>query len=496
MTRMKAIAALLIITAAAMIFFGCGNREKPLIEITSPVSVSDMESPSDYIPVSETEIIEDIRWTGWQKASAKGDVPLYAQKDGISEAVYEIPSGSDCVITERENDLVYVRSLKYEGWASIDLLNAEYEPYIAEEYVSSGDIMPLPSEHSEEIEKIAKKYKVTGLTLAVIDDGKVTCTYEYGYANKKSKKKMTADTKIRIASISKVFTMMNVMTARDLGALSLDDDIGDILGYKVRNSHYPDTKITMRHLMTHTSSMDDLLDYSTVKKGLTSKSTYLKVKPGTEKAWDYNNFSAGIMGAVAEKALGENLVDFSKSYYLDRMGIDAAFRARCIKDQDKIADLYMGDKLYRTVKTQLGRTYSKTPGNNYIPYFGSLTISSKDMASLVTILINDGQYMGEYYMSPESVAEMEQVYLHPDNFDQCAILRRQRDMYDGRTLYYHTGNAQGVRSFMSYDGDSGDGMVVIVTGMDNNSRDKKGIYKVCGETADYCYSVILKEDNQ
>ncbi len=495
MIRIKTAAAVLIFITAALIFSACTNKETPSAENTVS-SASDTVSTSDETAVSETEIIEDIRWAGWQKAKTEVKVPLYAEKDLYAEAVYEIPSATDCVITQRENDLVYVRSLKYEGWADIALLTVESEPYIADTCVSGADISPLPSEHSEKIEKIAKKYKATGLTLAVIDDGEVVYTYEYGYANKKSRKKMTADTKIRIASVSKVFTMMNVMTARDLGALSLDDDIGEILGYKVRNRNYPDTKITMRHLMTHTSSMKDLLDYSKVKEGLTSKSTYLKVKPGTAKAWEYNNFSAGIMGAVAEKALNENLVDFSKRYYLDRMNIDAAFRARCIKDQDKIADLYMGEKLYRTVKTQVGRTYSKTPGNNYIPYFGSLTISSKDMASLVTILINDGQYKGEYYMSPESVAEMEQVCFEFEDFDQCGILRRQTDMYDGRTLYYHTGNAQGVRAFMSYDSESGDGMVVTVTGMDSNSKDKKGIYKVCGETANYCYSVILKEESQ
>ncbi len=469
-----------------------GLDTDPDENINAFISQTDSDLPfvSESDPAENTEILQ---WSGWQSASASKDLVLYTEKDISSEKVKEISAGSVCVITCRDDSWAYVRNKRFSGWTEFESLSETDTRYIADE-ANIGEISALSDEQKKKIDSIAKKYRVVGLTAAIIEDGQVAYTYEYGWSNKASKKKMTSDSKIRIASISKVFTAMNAMAARDLGALTIDGDIGDILGYKVQNRKYSDIKITLEHLMTHTSSMYDLGFDGTVKDGLTNKSTYRNVKPGTKAAWKYNNFSAGVIGTVTEKALGETLIDFSKNYFLDRMGIDAAYHAKWIKSQKDIASLYQGEKLYRSVKQQLSRTYHTTPGKNYAQYFGSLTISAKDMASVATILINDGQYNGEYYISPKSVAEMEKTYFELDGFDQCYILRKQENMYDGRTLYYHTGNAQGVRSFMSYDKESGDGIVVIATGMNGDSKDKKGIYKVCGEIANYSYTNILKEE--
>lgn len=74
---------------------------------------------------------------------------------------------------------------------------------------------------------------------------------------------ITEDTNFMIASVSKVVTGMAILKLAALGTIGLDDDICKALpaGYNdndnsaCRNPSFPNTKITWRMLMTHTSSM-------------------------------------------------------------------------------------------------------------------------------------------------------------------------------------------------------------------------------------------------
>jgi CubicO group peptidase (beta-lactamase class C family) len=66
-----------------------------------------------------------------------------------------------------------------------------------------------------------------------------------------------ANTLFRVASVSKFVTALGAMKLVEQGKLSLDADIGETLGYRLRNPHFPDTPITLRMLLTHTSSLRD-----------------------------------------------------------------------------------------------------------------------------------------------------------------------------------------------------------------------------------------------
>lgn len=48
---------------------------------------------------------------------------------------------------------------------------------------------------------------------------------------------MTAQTKFRVASISKLVTALAIMQLVERGLLELDADVSDVLGWKLRNPH-------------------------------------------------------------------------------------------------------------------------------------------------------------------------------------------------------------------------------------------------------------------
>ena len=92
-----------------------------------------------------------------------------------------------------------------------------------------------------------------GAAVAVIKDGHFLHKNGYGLANLNTKETITPDTQFLLASVSKQFTAMAVMMLAEEGKLSYDDSISEYFD----NIPASWNKITIRHLLTHTSGLPD-----------------------------------------------------------------------------------------------------------------------------------------------------------------------------------------------------------------------------------------------
>jgi len=111
-----------------------------------------------------------------------------------------------------------------------------------------------------DLQKIADKSLMPGFAVAIIQKDKVLFSKGFGYSNLKSNALFTTQTINSVASISKTFIGLSIMKLVDEGKLDLDDPINSILPYKIINPFYPDKEITVRHLITHTSSISQEFD--------------------------------------------------------------------------------------------------------------------------------------------------------------------------------------------------------------------------------------------
>ena len=168
---------------------------------------------------------------------------------------------------------------------------------------------------------------IMGLGAAIIVDKKAVWMKGYGFADKARALPFTPDTVMNIGSISKTFTGVAMMRAVQEGKLSLDEDINSYLPFKVINLHYPNEKITLRHLATHTSGITDRLsvyretyhyggdapeplgkflrNYFVSGGAHYSKDNFLNVRPGMQR--EYSNIAAGLAGYIVEVAVGKTL---------------------------------------------------------------------------------------------------------------------------------------------------------------------------------------------
>ncbi len=350
----------------------------------------------------------------------------------------------------------------------------------------------------EALQAVMEDYSAVAVSVAAIENGQLSQSGAWGWAVR-DEREMTADTKLRVASLSKVAVGMCAMAMAEEGILDLDAPLSTYWGESVQNP-YSQSQPTARTLMSHSSSVKDLeitRGLSHLTGLLSSSSAWRSMEPGNGGYWYYSNFGVCVLGTTLELASGQVLDDYFQSRFCQPLGLTASFFGGNLEEEE-LATLYNPSSVGRTAAAQAGESIPDQIGDGASWYPGGLTISAVDLAKLVAVLANGGEYEGVSYLEPRTVAEMEtpQFQVDPGEtsvFDQCLILRRQENILGRDQIYYHTGSAYGVFSLLTFDPDTGDGVVVLTTGTPRQA-DEHGLYALCSQLSADLYARMEEED--
>lgn len=344
------------------------------------------------------------------------------------------------------------------------------------------------------IKEISEKYGATGVQVAVIEQGKVTDAFVYGWATYQEEK-MTVDHKVRVASVSKVILGITAMLLQEDGIVDLDEDFGVYWGSTAKNPNYPDHVISLRDIMHHTSSIlcygdSQSKSYDSVRSCLSG--FYNGMEPGVIESYEYNNYAFCVLGMTLELAADRTIDDIIQEKLLGPLNIDAAFGSGDIEDTDKLVTIYrLGNEVNRSIAEQKNVHMSETPGADGTWFAGGFTISAVDLAKIIAMLGSDGEYYGKRYLSADSVEQMETYIGKPkeNGAYQATPLFYRTNCYGREGIYFHDGSAYGAETCVSYDPLTGDGFVVLTTGT-GCPVDDYCINMACSEINAYVYSYL------
>ena len=345
------------------------------------------------------------------------------------------------------------------------------------------------AELDEAVGKIFKKYKVTGGQLVVALHGEIIYQRNYGYAYTRYDKELVDDgTYFKIASVSKLVTAIHVMQLVEQGKLDLDADISDYLGYEVVNGYYPKVPVTLRTLMSHTSSLNskggythesytlkDILDKANKK----SKTNFKKYAPGSK--YEYSNFGAGILGSLIEIATGMNVNDSAREGLFLPLGIDASYAPTKLDHPEKISAIFNGSKQQKLSRSRLLKNpwdESVNPDKHYRITYGSLWIKGRDLCRLGILLCNGGELDGQQVLQPETVAEMmssqngKGVVTCDSPYGLC--INRVDNLLKDRMIYGHQGMTDNVICNLYFDPETEFVFAMVTNGANNYMQDHIG----------------------
>ncbi len=172
-----------------------------------------------------------------------------------------------------------------------------------------------------------------GCVVAVIRDGKIVFERGYGLANLDWNIPNSPGTVFDLCSISKQFTAACVVLLAEEGKLSLDDDIRKWLP-EMRDYG---TKITLRHLLNHTSGIRDC-NALMVAAGMDGMSTAwepqqifdlifrqkaLNFIPGEK--FSYSNSGYDLLAEIVRRASGRTLGQFAEERIFRPLGMKHTF---------------------------------------------------------------------------------------------------------------------------------------------------------------------------
>jgi len=280
-------------------------------------------------------------------------------------------------------------------------------------------------------DRLLEKNKAMG-SLTIAKDGNILYTRSFGYSQVTGtdKKPANAETKYRIASITKMYTAVMIFQLVEEGKLKLTDTL-DKFFPQIPNA----SRITIAQILHHRSGIHDLeADGSWGKQPRTRDEVVARIAQGQpdfepDAMHRYSNAGYVLLGYVLEKAGGKPYAEALKERITSKIGLK---------------DTYLG-----VGSTDAGRNESFS-----YAYFGAW----KEQAEL-DFSVPGGA--GSILSTPTDMTKFIQALfdlkiVSQDSFNQMKTLKDGEGMgmepftFAGRTLYGHTGGSGSSGAWLAY----------------------------------------------
>ncbi len=306
------------------------------------------------------------------------------------------------------------------------------------------------------------QYNIPGLAASIVKDGEIYWTGAYGFANIEESIEVTDSTLFMLASTSKTVTGVALMQLWEEGLFELDDDINDYLPFEVHNPNFPDSTITFRMLLTHTSSISDnwdempyyagdspiqlgdyLENYLVPGGSYYHSINYNNIAPGTQ--WDYCNIAVALVGYLVEVLMGNFSTYTQDSIFIP---LDMNETAWFLSELDT---------------THIARPYNY---NNPIAHFGysdypsgQLRTSTLQLSKFLSAFMQGGELNYIRILDSSTISLMTTVQFPQIDASQGLIWYKL--LLNSRWIWGHGGGDTGVGSAMFYSPSENVGVICL-----------------------------------
>jgi CubicO group peptidase (beta-lactamase class C family) len=349
------------------------------------------------------------------------------------------------------------------------------------------------------IQSIMQSNPVVGLSVAVVKNNKVIYNHSFGFKDVEKQLPLTNESIFRIASISKSFTSTAIMQLVAEKKIRLDQDISELVGFKVRNPAYPNTVITLKMALSHRSSINDSEGYFSLDAiDPATNPNFAKCYNAYEpdKGYMYCNLNYNLAGSILEKITGIRFDKYIQQQILDPLGLYGGYNVNAL-DTQLIAKIYEFNKQTKGFTLSPNAYAPRTEEiNNYTmgrttPIFsptGGMKISANDLAKYMIMHSQLGKYDGGRMIPKKLSKQMQAIISEEENYGMA--LETTTQLIPGKTMIGHTGVAYGLYSLMFFEPKEKIGFIVISNGCDTKTIN--GINGVLHQTVNSLYANLIR----
>jgi CubicO group peptidase (beta-lactamase class C family) len=297
---------------------------------------------------------------------------------------------------------------------------------------------PMRQLESIALDEMAK-WGIPGISIAVSRDDEIE-TMALGIASIATDTPVAADTLFQIGSISKIFTSTLVMTCVDDRTVELDTPVIQYLPDLRLADVEARGRITLRHLLTHTSGIhgdrfdDHGLGGDALAKAISAFSDLpQQTRPG--ELWTYCNAGFDLAGRILEVATGRGFEDLMRERVFDPLGLDTTtyFAAEAIRHPVSVG--HTGSPGELTISNPWPIPRRSNPA-------GGVITSASQLLRFAQMHMGNGKHDGVRVLSATSAQAMRAPQIEADAFRTWGIGWGRLEI-DGEVIVEHKGSTNG-----------------------------------------------------
>ncbi len=315
---------------------------------------------------------------------------------------------------------------------------------------------------------------IPGLSVGIVKDNEIVYLRSFGSADSKGRS-VTPQTPFILGSTSKSFTALAIMQLVEEGKLGLDDPVQKYLPwFRVKDSE-ASSKITIRHLLNHTSGMSRNGAYSLISKyELNDLEKYIrklrsvKLTQPVGTSYQYSNEGYQILGLIVESISGLTFGDYVSRNIFEPLRMEHSYSS---KNDAKANGLAEGNRVIFGLPVTSDLMYPKA----YIP-IGYLISSSEDMCNYLICQMNEGAFEDKGIASAATINEMHQPAVKIDSKSYYGM-GWVSGVTNGVYTIKHTGSVEDYSSYMAII-PKGNWGVIVLSNVNNVITDYKPVRSI------------------
>ncbi|HWY76997.1 MAG TPA: serine hydrolase domain-containing protein [Verrucomicrobiae bacterium] len=312
-----------------------------------------------------------------------------------------------------------------------------------------------------------KEHGIIGLSLAIIENGKLDKVKGYGFTDKSGNVQVTASTLFQAGSISKSVAAVGALHLVEEGKLSLDEDVNrKLISWKVpENEFTKDKKVTLRGILSHSAGltvhgfpgyavyapMPTLVQVLDGTKPANTSPIRVDIVPGSK--WRYSGGGYTVMQQMMIDVTGKPFPEFMQATVLKPFGMDSSTYEQ---------------PLPKSLSTNTAAGYH--PGG--VPVFGRWHVYPEMAAAglwttasdLARFAIAIEQTLADKTNTVISQSMVRQILTPQMADDGLGVFLAGK----GKTLrFFHDGRDDGFDASMTAFAETGQGAVIMIDANDN-----------------------------
>ena len=266
---------------------------------------------------------------------------------------------------------------------------------------SAAEAAP-PAGFEQRVEQLRKEIGAPGVSIAIVEDGKVTLAHGWGVRDITTNQPVDADTIFFTGSTGKAFTNAALATLVDDGKIKWDDRVIDHMPDFRMYDPWVTREMTIRDLLVHRSGLGlgqgDLLflpNSDLTRKETVRRIRYLKPATSFRSGYAYDNILYMAAGQLIEEVTGRTWEQYLRSRVFGPLGMknstntDADFQA----NPNHARPHSRSDGPIHGLGTQAPLDENATISQNAAPA-GGLAISANEMSRWLLTQLSRGKIPG------------------------------------------------------------------------------------------------------